>query len=93
MPGRAYLVGEKGPEIVVPDSNATVLTNTQSRRAMASSAQLGGMMGGGSISNQTIINVDARGSSLSMADIQMGVQAGLRAEGRTADTRVRMGAT
>jgi TP901 family phage tail tape measure protein len=91
--GRAYLVGEKGPEIVVPDSNATVLTNTQSRRAMASSAQLGGMMGGGSISNQTIINVDARGSSLSMADIQMGVQAGLRAEGRTADTRVRMGAT
>jgi hypothetical protein len=49
------------------------------------------MMGGNTMNNQTIINVDARGSTMTPADVQAGVMAGLRAEGLMADVRVRMG--
>jgi hypothetical protein len=89
--GRAYLVGERGPELVIPDSDGTVLTASETRRAMASASQLGAMMGATSTTNQTIINVDARGSTMTPADVQAGVMAGLRAEGLMADVRVRMG--
>jgi len=89
--GQAYLVGEKGPEYIIPETSGTVLTNSESRRAVASAAQLGAGMVTNSMSKQTIINVDARGSSLSMADVARGVQAGLMAEGRDADVRMRVG--
>jgi TP901 family phage tail tape measure protein len=89
--GRAYLVGEKGPEMIVPDSDGYVLTNSETKRAQASSAQLSASRGGTNISNQTIINVDARGSSLTMADITHGVRVGLEAAGRGADVQVRTG--
>lgn len=90
--GQAYLVGEHGPEYIVPETSGTVLTNSESRRAVASAAQLGRSVRGSSTSMQTIINVDARGSSLTMADITRGVQAGLRAEGMRADVQARTGA-
>jgi TP901 family phage tail tape measure protein len=90
--GQAYLVGEKGPEMIIPSQSGTVLSASETRRAIASVAQLGGGGGGARvISNQTIINVDARGSSLTQADITRGVQAGLLAEGRSVDVRVRTG--
>ena len=47
MAGVPYLVGERGPEIVVPRSNGTVLPN--------------GMAPGGPVIQQTI-NIDARGA-------------------------------
>jgi TP901 family phage tail tape measure protein len=90
--GQAYLVGEQGPEIMIPSSSGTVLTARETRRAVASSAQLSAGLGGNSYVRQTIIQVDARGSSLSQADITRGVQAGLRAEGNNADVRIRTGA-
>lgn len=43
--GTPYLVGEQGPEIVVPEQNATVIPAAETRRAMSSS-QLAGRMGG-----------------------------------------------
>jgi len=89
--GRSYLVGEQGPERFVPDSDGSIMTASQTRRASASSAQLGSMMGVSSYNNQTIINVDARGSSLTMADITRGVQIGLDTAGRNADVQVRSG--
>lgn len=47
-PGQYYVVGENGPEILVPNSSGTVIPN-------------GGGSGGGSSSNVTI-NIDASGS-------------------------------
>ena len=41
--GQPYVVGEKGPEIVVPDQNATVLSNDDSQvmsMLLASNPQL-----------------------------------------------------
>jgi hypothetical protein len=58
---------------------------------MAGSQLAGGGGGGRVVNNQTIINVDARGSSLTQADITRGVQAGLLAEGQNVDVRVRTG--
>ncbi len=89
--GRAYLVGERGPEMIIPDSDGMVLTAGETKRAQASGAQMGAMMGGNVTTNQTIINVDARGSSLTMADITHGVRMGLDAAGRNADVQVRAG--
>jgi TP901 family phage tail tape measure protein len=86
----SYIVGERGPEIVTPDTNSYVTPTAAIRNAMPSLTQLGGMRGMGGVSTQTIINVDARGSSLTVADITRGVQAGLAAEGRGADIRMRV---
>jgi TP901 family phage tail tape measure protein len=88
---RPYLVGEQGMEIVTPTTASYVTPADAVQRAMASQAQMSTAMGGSSWSNSTIINVDARGSNLSMADVTMAVQAGLAAEGRSADVRTRMG--
>jgi len=85
----SYLVGERGPEIVTPNTDSYVTPTSAIRNAMPSLMQLGGMGRGGAVSQQTIINVDARGSSLTVADITRGVQAGLAAEGRSADIRMR----
>jgi len=85
----SYLVGERGPEIVTPNTDSYVTPTSAIRNAMPSLMQLGSLGRGGAVSQQTIINVDARGSSLTVADITRGVQAGLAAEGRSADIRMR----
>jgi TP901 family phage tail tape measure protein len=87
--GQAYLVGEKGPEMVVPQSDGYVLTASETKRAMASGAQIGAARAGASVVSTTIINVDARGSTLTMADVTRGVRAGLESAGRSADAQVR----
>jgi cation transport regulator ChaB len=87
--GQAYLVGEHGPETIVPAADGYVLTASETRRAQASGAQLGASRGGSIVTQTTIINVDARGSSLTMADITHGVHAALESVGRSADTQVR----
>jgi len=86
----SYLVGERGPEIVTPNTSSYVTPTSAIRNAMPSLMQLGGMGRSSAVSQQTIINVDARGSSLTVADIARGVQAGLAAEGRQADVRMRV---
>jgi hypothetical protein len=48
--GRPYVVGERGPELILPKSAGTVIPNEQ----------LGGRAGGGSMA--TTINIDARGA-------------------------------
>ena len=50
VPGQYYVVGENGPEVLVPGMSGTVIPN--------------GGMGGGSTSN-VVVNVDASGSSVS----------------------------
>ena len=90
-PMQTYMVGERGMELFTPTTAGYITPADALQRAMASGAQMGGASAGGSWSSSTIINVDARGSSLSMADITMAVQAGLAAEGRSADIRTRMG--
>lgn len=88
-PMRPYLVGEKGPEVIVPRAAGTVIPNDQVVRAMASSQYFGGNTTNSS--QTTNVYVDARGSSLGMGDITNAVRAGLLAAGRDADVRVRMG--
>jgi len=48
--GRASLVGERGPELFVPRSAGTIIPNNA--------------MGGGSTTNNIVVNVDASGSSV-----------------------------
>lgn len=84
-----YLVGERGPELIMPGVDSTVLTASETRRALSGPPAGGGSSGGGRTVN---LFVDARGSSLTMADVQRGVQAGLRAEGNSADVQIRSGA-
>jgi len=60
--GRASLVGERGPELFVPDRSGTIIPNNQ----------LGGMGGSTSI----VVNVDASGSSVE-GDEQGGRELGL----------------
>jgi hypothetical protein len=77
--------------MVVPRSDGFVMTASETRRAQASPSQLGAARGGATITETTIINVDARGSSLTMADITHGVRVGLESVGRGADVQVRTG--
>jgi len=60
--GRASLVGERGPELFVPDRSGTIIPNNQ----------LGGMAGAMNV----IVNVDASGSSVE-GDEQNGRELGL----------------
>lgn len=90
-PMTTYLVGERGQELFTATTAGYITPTDAVRRAMASQSQLGSTSPTGSWSTSTVINVDARGSNLSMADVTMAVQAGLAAEGRSADIRTRMG--
>lgn len=57
MPGRPYLVGEKGPEIIVPQAPSAVIPN--------------GAAGGRSITYAPVINIDARSDRAAVnADVQ-----------------------
>lgn len=86
---RPYLVGERGPELVIPDQNSQILSALDTRRALAPEGASGGnstIYGG-----TTIVNVDARGSNLSEAQITRAVWSGIDQASANADVRVRMG--
>jgi TP901 family phage tail tape measure protein len=85
-----YIVGEEGPEYFVPNTSGTIIPNDRLVQALAGS-QLSGASSSSVYTHTTIIQVDARGSNLTEADITRGVQAGLVAEGQMADVRVRTG--
>lgn len=59
--GHAYLVGEQGPEIIVPSSSGRVLTNSQSNQAMSG--------GGGNITVQNTISVTGSDSAAVRAEV------------------------
>ena len=86
---RPYLVGERGPELVIPHQASDILNSLDTRRALAPPSL------GGSVSNvyggSTVVNVDARGSNLSEAQITRAVWAGISAASSNADVRIRMG--
>lgn len=88
-PGGLALVGERGPELVGLPRGATVTPAAQSRDLLMSGAQI--MAGQTTNANmRTTINIDARGQGAGQAAAIMGaVRAGLAAEGRLADVRIR----
>lgn len=55
-PGRAYMVGEKGPEMIVPKQAGTVIPNHA--------------LSGGGVNFSPVTHIDARGSNLSEAQLQ-----------------------
>lgn len=89
-PMESYITSERGPELITPTTASYVTPNDAARRAVASSAQMGALFGGGGAGASTIINVDARGSTMTEADVTRAVQAGLAAEGRMTDVRMRI---
>lgn len=63
-PGRAYLVGEQGPELFVPTSSGNIASNSATRR-----------MGGGVTQNITVIgSVDRRAADRIRIDAAKGQQ-------------------
>jgi TP901 family phage tail tape measure protein len=68
--GKAYLVGEEGEEIFVPDEPGTIIPNGQTRNL------LDGSGGGGMVA---YINVDARGSNDERATEEAGYRGAKRA--------------
>ena len=83
-----YLVGERGPELIIPSRSGTVIPASETRTAIASLAQISGSSNWSKIN---YISVDARGSTMTPGDVQRAIQAGLRAEGDMADIRIRTG--
>lgn len=83
-----YLVGERGPEMIIPDRDSYVLNASETRRAMASPP-----MGGSnsSYSRVTNLSVTIQGNGVTYGDVVAGVRAGLQAEGQDADVRIRTG--
>lgn len=57
--GQPYLVGERGPELIVPASDATVIPADDTRRALTTPGQLAASFGGGSttIDNSRTVNM------------------------------------
>lgn len=80
--GMPYLVGEKGPELVVPRYNGTVMT-ADATAALARSSATAGLSGGGGASNSSMQVVMAAGavqvagSNASAGQIQSAVAAGV----------------
>lgn len=85
---RPYLVGERGPEIVVPSQDSTVI-NAMETRQMLAAPQGGGS--NSSTSHVTNLYVSVSGNGVSYGDVVAGVREGLRTEGRDADVRIRTG--
>lgn len=83
-----YLVGERGPELIIPDRDSFVLNANETRQALAA-PQMGGSSS--AYSQVTNLYVSVSGSGVTMGDVMAGVQAGLQAEGRDADVRIRTG--
>lgn len=83
-----YLVGERGPELIVPDRDSTVLTASETRQALA--APLAGN-NSSNYSRVTNLYVSVSGSGVTYGDVVAGIRAGLQAEGQDADVRIRTG--
>jgi TP901 family phage tail tape measure protein len=82
-----YIVGERGPELVVPGATSYIMANQEMRRAQQPAM-------GGSVSTSygsLSIHVDARGSNLSETTIERAVMRGVNAVANSADLRLRMG--
>jgi len=58
--GRPYVVGERGPELMVPGRSGTVVPSDMLQRAVSS--------GGGGATFAPVINIDARGAQMGAAD-------------------------
>jgi len=85
-----YLVGERGPELVVPHQASDIYNALDTRRALApQTASAGGTAN--YYGPSYTIAVDARGSNLTESQIERAVQRGMGAEGRDADVRIRTG--
>lgn len=84
--GRASMVGENGPELWVPDMPGQILSNAQSRMAMA-----GGR--GGGVTIAPVYNIDARGATTDLVRALPGILAAnnktLKAELRETNKRGR----
>lgn len=81
--GRPYVVGEEGPELVIPRSSGTVIPAGRTAELLG---------GGGSIT----VHVDARGAADPRAvgaAVRSGVRQGLRSTGTRADIKLRMRTT
>jgi hypothetical protein len=44
MPGRAAIVGERGPELFIPDMAGTIYSNTDSKKMMNGTGQSGSVI-------------------------------------------------
>lgn len=87
-----YLVGEQGFELFVPNTAGTVVSQHDIRQALASPAQMQASAAGSTTyAPTTIVNVDARGSSLTEAHIARAVWAGMDAAGQDAYGRILTG--
>lgn len=83
-----YLVGERGPEMIIPDRDSYVLNANETRQALAMPTLSGG---NNSYSHVTNLSVTIQGSGVTYGDVVAGVRAGLQAEGQDADVRIRTG--
>jgi hypothetical protein len=83
-----YLVGERGPELVVPGATSYILAAQQTRRELRMAPERGNTT---TTYGGLTIQVDARGSSLSEAAITRAVMAGVNRVANSADLRIRMG--
>ena len=58
--GEAYLVGEKGPEVMIPKMNGTIIPNNQlatSGNPVGAAGSSGGANGAGGVTNNIVINM------------------------------------
>jgi len=79
--GQPYLVGERGPELVVPNQSGTVL-NTQNTKTAARAALTGGSGGGGSVQiGYTVTEINSM-RFVSEEQFQQGMEATRRAAAR-----------
>ena len=79
--GQPYLVGEQGPELVVPNQSGTVL-NAQNTRTAARTALTGGSGGGGSVQiGYTVTEINSM-RFVSEDQFQQGMEATRRAAAR-----------
>ena len=68
-PGGAYLVGEGGPEMIIPSSTGTIMNAQRTLQMQQASLQksLGGMGGGGPVvNNMPVTNVNNSSSNTSV---------------------------
>lgn len=85
-----YLVGEKGPELVVPQQTSDIYNALDTRRALAPNVTGGNIStvyGGGSAT----IYIDARDFGVGADAIGRAVAAGVNAAAGRSDVRIRMG--
>lgn len=84
-----YVVGERGPELVVPGATSYIMANQEMRRAMQPAAIQGGASYQGGILNLGGITIN--GSGLSEAALRRAVLGAVNDVANASDLRVRMG--